>query len=395
MSEDIEALLRSGLAERADAAPVFDDPGLADLAIAGAGRLRRRRRVAAAAGGAGLLVLGAAVVWNPLVAPHYGDGDGDMAAADTSTVEVQNEFGMEFLVQDGDGRYSVLNEDGVSFAFDIEEPNARVYKLTTQYMTESESDVWTIGLDGDQLVGEQKPSIDTYTKVNSAGDRYAMITPNAAYSEEEYSLVDVSLHEQSETIGFTTNSLLTLEDWNASTAVFSADLYDVTGGEASQPWFNDEFNFGLETVSAAGLEAAVLVDQTDPTHVCVSDLDARGTASGQEECGPLASEVIQTSIADAAGEEGAQDAAAITEGVVSMYQPDTMLIPDEGEVDYGEYQELYEDAGEEWVDPAGRWVIWADRGDDTWLLIDYSGDEPAVSELQPPDGAVMPIVSYT
>ncbi|GAA2128106.1 hypothetical protein [Glycomyces algeriensis] len=395
MSEDIEALLRSGLAERADAAPVFDDPGLADLAIAGAGRLRRRRRVAAAAGGAGLLVLGAAVVWNPLIAPHDGKGDGDIAAADTSTVEVQSEFGMEFLVQDGDGRYSVLNEDGESFAFDIEEPNANVYKLTTQYMAESSSDVWTIGLDGDELVSEQKPSIDTYTKINSAGDRYAMITPNAEYTEEEYSLVDVSLHEQSETVGFTTNSLLTLDDWNASTAVFTTDLYSTTGGEASRYWFNDQFNFGFESVSAAGLEAAVLVDQTDPSYVCVADLDARGTASTQEECGPLSSVVVQETLADAAGEEGAEDAASITEGVVSMYQPDAMLFPDEGEVDYGEYQELYDDAGEQWVDPAGRWVVWADRGDDTWLLIDHTGDEPAVSELQPPDGAVMPIVSYT
>ncbi|MDN3240364.1 hypothetical protein [Glycomyces tritici] len=393
MSGDIEALLRSGLAERADAAPVFDDPGLADLAIAGAGRIRRRRRAAAAASGAGLLVLGAAVVWNPLVGLHGDDGDGTIAA-DTSTIEVQNELGMEFLVQDEDGRYSVLNEDGESLAFDAAEPTGYVYRLTTQYMLESESDVWTLDLDGDRLASEEKPSLETTTKVNSTGDRYAMVTPNAEYTEEEYSLVDVSLHEETETVAFTTSFALTLEDWNETTAVFMTDLHSATAGEAQAMWFNDERNFGLETVSDAGLQAAVLVDQTDPSYVCVSDLDGAGAASGQEQCGPLDSDVIQESLAAAAGEEAAEDSAAITERVVAMYQVDAMAEA-EIEVDMGEYQDLFEDATENWTDPAGLWEVWANRGDETWLLIDKSGDEPVVSELEPPDGAVMPIVSYT
>lgn len=392
MSEDIEALLRSGLAERAHAVPDFDDPGLADLAIAGAGRLRRRRRAAAAASGAGLLVLGAAVVWNPVIGLHD-DGKGDMSAADTSTVEVQNELGMEFFIEDADGGYSVLTEEGDSLAFDAEEPMQFVYRLTTQYMLESESDVWTLDLDGDPLASFAKPSPETTTKVNSAGDRYAMVTPNADYTEEEYSLVDVSLHEETETVEFTTNFAITLEDWNATTAVFTADLYSAATGEAKAMWFNDERNFGLETVSAAGLEAAVLVDQTDPNYVCVSDLDAAGVASGQEQCGPLQSEVIQESLSAAAGEEGVEDAAAIAEGVVAKLQPDTMSAADV-EVDMGEFQDRYERATEYWTDPAGRWVVWANRGDETWLLIDMTADEPVVSELDPPDGALMPVVSY-
>ncbi|NUQ88563.1 MAG: hypothetical protein HOQ43_08895, partial [Glycomyces artemisiae] len=62
MNGDIEALLRSGLAEQAERAPeTADDAGLADLAIAGAHRIRRRRRIGAAAGGAGILVIGAGV----------------------------------------------------------------------------------------------------------------------------------------------------------------------------------------------------------------------------------------------------------------------------------------------------------------------------------------------
>ncbi|MEU5157068.1 hypothetical protein [Glycomyces sp. NPDC021274] len=393
MSEDIEALLRSGLAERAHAVPDFDDPGLADLAIAGAGRLRRRRRAAAAASGAGLLVLGAAVVWNPVIGLHD-DGKGDMSAADTSTVEVQNELGMEFFVEDADGGYSVLTEDGGSLPFDAEEPYQYVYRLTTQYMLESEANVWTLGLDGDSLTSAEKPSPETTTKVNSAGDRYALVTPNEDYSEEEYSLVDVSLHAATEAVEFTTSYDIALEDWNDSTAVFTADLHPTTGGEPSTPYLNSEFNYGLETVSAAGFEAAVLVDLTDPSNVCISDLDAAGTADEREQCGPLADDEIQESLSAAAGEEGAEDAAAIAEGVVAKHQPDTMSAADV-EVDMGEFQERYEKATEYWTDPAGRWVVWANRGDETWLLIDMTGDEPVVSELDPPDGALMPVVSYT
>ncbi|WP_205326818.1 hypothetical protein [Glycomyces sp. YM15] len=392
MSDDIEALLRSGLAERADAAPSFDDHGLADLAISGAGRIRRRRRVAAAAGGASLLVLGAATfAWNPLTRPD--EGRGDLAAADTSTVEAQDEFAMEFLIQDENGSYSVLNQDGNTIAFEVEEPVNNVYKLESSYLSESRSAMWTVSFDGDAAAIEKPSAAETYTRINSAGERFAMITPNSDYTEEEYELVDVSLHEETKSIGFTTSFAVTLEDWDDTTAVFTTDLNSTTGGDAGGFWFNDNLKFGLETVSAAGFEAAVLVDTTDPNNVCVSDLDAAGTASVQEQCGPVDSDEIQAQLVSAAGEDAA-DPVPLVDTVIADAQAEFEFGPSE-DLDFGEYQDRYNNAGEFWTDPGGTWQIVGNRGEDTWLLIDASGDEPVVSELEPPEGAVMPILSYT
>ncbi|MDA1358553.1 hypothetical protein O1R50_02905 [Glycomyces luteolus] len=395
MSDDIEGLLRSGLAERAEAAPSFDDPGLADLAIAGAGRIRRRRRVAAAAGGAGLIVLGAATfAWNPLIG--HDRGDGNLTAADTSTVEVQNEFAMEFLIQEEDGSYNVLDQNGNTISFGVDEPIGNVYKLQSSYFSEAVSDVWTVSFDGDATAWEKPSADETYTRISSAGDRFAMITPNSDYSAEDYELLDVSLHEEAatETVGFTTNYAVTLEDWDATTAVFTTDLNSATGGSAGAYWFNDNLSLGLETVSAAGFEAAVLVDTTDPNNVCVSDLDAVGTASEREQCGPADSAEIRAQMVAAAGGEAAADPVPLVDTVITKSQAEFEFAPIE-DVDFGVYQERYENAGEFWTDPGGAWQIVGNRGEDTWLLIDASGEEPVVSELEPPEGAVMPILSYT
>jgi hypothetical protein len=397
MSDDIEALLRSGLADRADAAPVFDDPGLADLAIAGAGRIRRRRRVAAAAGGAGLLVLGGATfAWNPWMVPD--DGKDDTIAADTSTVEAQNDLAMEFLIEEADGSYSVLNQDGNTVAFDVDEPLVSdVFKLTSTYMSQTETEVWTVGFDG-AVASVEKPSVETMTRINSAGDGYAMVTPNNDYSAEEYQLVDVSLHEETAIREFTTNYAVTLEDWDATTAVFTTDLNTVTGGVPKRYWFNDNLNFGLETVSEAGFETAVLVDTTDPTNVCISDLDAAGGASVQEQCGPIDSAEVQDELAVAAQVEAAnvdplERANSLIEGVIANVSMEFTLF-EEVQLDE-EYQSWYDNAALYWSDPKGRWEVVGNEGDDTWLLIDVSGEEPVVSELEPPEGAVMPILSYT
>lgn len=391
MSEDIEALLRSGLAERADAAPSFDDPDLADLAIAGAGRIRRRRRVAAAAGGTGLLVLGAAVfAWNPWIAPDDKHGDGHIAA---DTAEAQEDLGIEFLVQEEDGTYSVLNADGETLDFgDATEPTGYVYGLTTRYMMETESHVWTLTPNGDELLSAEKPAEETATMVNSTGDSYAMVTPNAEYTAEEYSLVDVSVRDATEEVAFTTSYDITLADWNDETAVFTADLNPVTGGEPGSYYFNDDFTFGLESVSAAGFEAAVLIDHTDPSNVCVADLDATGTSSETELCGPVVSANIQDELAAAVGPD--DDPTSIVDTAITNLQSEGMLLADEGGMDLGEYQRQYESA-EVWADPGGRWQLAGNRGGDTWLLVDTSGDEPVASELKAPEGTVMPVLSYT
>jgi hypothetical protein len=393
MSDDIESLLRSGLAERADAAPSYDDPGLADLAIAGAGRIRRRRRVAAAASGAGLLVLGAAVfVWQPWFVSD--DPEDGVIAADTNSTEVQSEFAMEFLIADSDDAYSVLTENGDSISYGTEEPLGYVYKLTDMYMSETEESVVTVSFDGDstELV---KPSAETSTKINSAGDRFAMVTPDSEYTVEEYSLVDVSLHEATEEAMFTTNYAVTLEDWDDTTAVFTTDLHSTTAGEAGEYYFNSEYSLGLESVSAAGFETAVLVDTTEPTNVCVSDLDTLGGASGQEACGPVDSEEVEQALATSAPEADADPTPLIENAIANVQSMDEAMFEPLGGVDLGEYQEQFDTASEYWTDPKGEWQIVGNRGDNTWLLIDASGEKPVISELEPPANAVMPILSYT
>lgn len=395
MSDDIEDLLRSGLAARADAAPSYDDPGLADAAIAGAGRIRRRRRVASAASGAGLLVLGAAAfVYQPWFTTDDHDGDGT-TAADTSTVEVQNELDMEFVIADDSGSYSVLNQDGDSVALGDTEPTY-VYRLADAYLAESPGEVWTVSVDGASGATYPKATEESYTKVSTGGEQFAIVTPTSDYESEEYSLYDVTIadsetEEEVEPVAFTTSYAVTLADWNETTAVFTADLNSVTGGSSGSYYFNDDLEYGLETVSTAGFEAALLVDSTDPSNVCVSDLyPAEGTASGTEYCGPIDSAELQSEFVAATGTE--VDPAAVSESVKDQVGGEYIPLAD---ADLGKYETRYLESMYYWTDPADRWQVSGTPGEDTWLLVDASGEEPKLSELEPPSGALMPVLSYT
>lgn len=394
MSDDIEDLLRSGLAARADAAPSYDDPGLADAAIAGAGRIRRRRRVASAASGAGLLVLGAAAfVYQPWFSTDDHDGDGT-TAADTSTVEVQNEFDMEFVIADDSGSYSVLNQDGDSVALGDTEPT-RVYRLADAYLAESPGEVWTVSVDGDSGTSYSKATEESYTKVSTGGEQFAIVTPTSDYESEEYSLYDVTIagaetEEETEPVAFTTSYAVTLADWNATTAVFTADLNSTTGGNSGPYYFNEEFDFGLESVSAAGFESVLLVDSMDPTNVCVSDLDpAAGTASGKEQCGPMDTAEVQDALVAASGDTEA-DPTAVAGSVMDQVEGEYVPLAD---ADLGKYETRFFEAMF-WTDPANTWQLSGTPGEETWLLIDASGEEPELSELEPPSGALMPVLSY-
>jgi hypothetical protein len=391
MSDDIEAFLRSGLAERADSAPSYDDPGLADAAIAGAGRIRRRRRVAAAASGAGLLVLGAATfVWQPWIAPD-GKGD-DTIAADTSTTEAQNELDMEFVVQDDDG-YSVLNQDGDSVMLSDSEPDA-VYKLADAYLAENASELWTVSFDGESGTAFEKPTADeTYTKINSAGEQFAMITPAEDYSTEEVLLSDVTISADPEPLSFTTSYSLTLADWNDVTAVFTADLHSTTGGNAGSYYFNEEFDYGLDSVGAAGFESAVLVDAVDPSNICVADLDpAVGASSPTEQCGPADSPEMAEQLVIASGDDAADPTGFADDAVTTLESGGFIPLDD---MNLGEYETRYYENDMFWTDPKGRWELSGTPGETTWLLINATGDEPTLSELAPPSGAIMPVLSYS
>ncbi len=396
MSDDFEAFLRSGLADRADSAPSYDDPGLADAAIAGAGRIRRRRRVASAAGGAGLLVLGAATfVWQPWIAPD--DKGDDTIAADTSTTEAQNELDMEFVVEGDDG-YSVLNQDGDSIVLSEAEPDA-VYRLSDAYLAENASELWTVNFDGETVDAFQKPSADeTYTKINSVGEQFAMVTPAEDYSVEEYTLVDVTLAdpateaEAADPVNFTTSYDITLEDWNDTTAVFTGDLYSTTAGETSTFYFNDQYSWGMESVGAAGFESAVFVDISDPSVVCVADLEPlEGVAVESEACGTADDSVLQDELVAASTDTDAS-LKEISQNVAGPMDEQSVYL--EG-MDLGEYENQYYDADYNWADPANRWQMAGSIGDPTWLLLDKADGENELSELAPPSGAIMPVLSYT
>jgi hypothetical protein len=390
---DIEALLRSGLAEQAERAPTtVEDPALADLAIAGAHRIRRRRRVGAAAGGAGLLVLGAgAFVLQPLL----NTADPGLNAADTTTSEVRNELGMEFLVEDEDG-YQVINDEGDRVTLDADTPQD-VYRLEDGYLVVSSEEQTTAltSLDGTSGMSVDWPSDMTYNLVNSAADQFAMVTPNAEITEESYAITNAVISDRTTTVEFTTNYELTLLDWSGSTTVFTADLWSTTAGEAKRWYFDEQYQWNLASVGAAGYESAVIVDQSNPTFVCVADLDpGTGLAQAGEDCGEADSESVQTALestSDDAATGGLVDAAiakASGQGM-SVYSAEQ----DEA-TDYGEYEDQFLQADYFQMDPYGRWELSYSRNDATWLLVDYTSDDPVVSVLTPPTGAVMPVLDY-
>jgi hypothetical protein len=390
VSGDLESLLRSEMTHRVDAAPpTVDDPGLADLAIAGAGRIRRRRRVGAAVSGAGLLVLGAGVfVWQPWVAP---DPDGDLVASDTSATEAQVELDMEFVVRGEDGAYGVLNDAGETLPLGEEDPLG-VYRLADAYMADNDETVSLTSLDGDDSTTYEKPSLETYTRINSGGTQFAMVSPNDDFTAEDYLLRNVTFGSAGEEVAtFATDYALSLEDWSESTAFFSGDLHSTTGGNAGSYLFEEDFDWGLDSVGAAGFEAAAVADRSDPNYVCVADLEAGvGVAEVGEQCGPVDSEIIQAELAAAAGDDGAGETAmAVTEQYERVF-----AYPFIDGFDLGEYEQEYYDSAGMWTDPRLRWQMTGDRTDSTWLMIDNSGDEPSLTELTPPEGAVMPVLSY-
>ncbi|WP_335986339.1 hypothetical protein [Glycomyces sp. MUSA5-2] len=389
MNGDIEALLRSGLAEQAERAPeAADDAGLADLAIAGAHRIRRRRRIGAAAGGAGLLVIGAGVfALQPLLDM---EDQGTIAADSTSTAEARGEFDMEFVIDTG-GEYAILNQDGDTVPIGDTEPDS-VYRLQDGYVLSSSSQQTTgvVSLDGSMSSSADWPSPDTYTTVNVDATGYAMVTPDADLTFELYTLNDVAADAVAEPTSFSVSYDLTLANWNTSTAVFTADLWSTTGGGESTYYFNSEYDWNLAALADAGFESVAVVDATNTDYVCVADLDANGGVAREgEECGPVGTERIKADI-----EATSQDdsAVALVDDTVDHFQS-TVYYP-MSELDLGEYEDEYYSSSMMFIDPFNRWEMSYNRGDTTWLMIDYSEDPAYMTILSPPSGAVMPVMDY-
>jgi hypothetical protein len=387
---DIEALLRSGLAEQAERAPeTVDDPALADLAIAGAHRIRRRRRIGAAAGAACLLAFGGGTfVLKPLLTPE----DQAPSAADTTTVEVaRSELGMEFVVE-GDGAYHVINDSGDRVTLGDDRPQ-EVYRLEAGYLvTYGEKQAFSFtSLDGAEGTSTEWRSDLTRTQVNGAATEFALATPDDASTEETYEIFAPG-DEEFKVTEFTTSYDLTLTDWSGTTAVFSADLWPTTAGQEKLWHFDEQYQWNVESVGLAGYESAVFVDYSNPTFVCVADLDAdSGLASAGEYCGQIDSQPVQEELLTASGDESA---AALVDTVVANASgegPMNVFVEPQPE-DLGEYQNRYEQADYFQYDPYGRWELSYSLGDSTWILIDYTGDSPLVSRLTPPAGAIMPVL---
>ncbi|WP_051393445.1 hypothetical protein [Glycomyces arizonensis] len=383
MSEDLEHLLRTELAGRAESAPPLHGEGLADAAIAGAGRIRRRRRLGAAAGGLGLVVFGAAVaIWLP------GAGGLEQAPPVATTVEeAQSELDIEFVVE-REGAYGVVNADDEYIPLHAEQAPQRAERLQDTYVVSSPMWVEVTDLDGAESVGYEVPSDDFHTVVRSDAESFAVNYPAGDSGRQLYQLFPADASPSTDPLSLDLTTEITLQDWSDSLLVFSGDLTGVTGGASGTYYFNDQYDWGLDTVAAAGYESAVITDYNNPDYVCVADLQPGGSAAESEECGYLSEYATETMIADASADSAAP---GLVTHVSTTYYSEGLETEIEG--DDSLQQQLF-DSEHQFVDPLGRWQIAFSSEDETWALLDMESEPAAVSELPPPEGALMPVVSY-
>ncbi|GAB3648970.1 hypothetical protein [Glycomyces tarimensis] len=388
MSEDLEGLLRAELAGRAEAVPPSLDDSLADAAIGGALRLRRRRRVGAAAGGLGLVVLGAfTVMWTPWAGGEQTDGP----VAATSADEAQSELAIEFVVQRGDG-YGIVNTDDEFVPLPGDGEPYSVDRLDGAYAVTSQESrtVEVVSLDGTESIGFEAPDADYfYTLVRSDGEGFAVSAQHPESNSQQFDIYPGEIPREPEgaltmELGYEVN----LEDWDDEYVVLSADLYSTTGGATGGPyWFNDQFGWGLETVADAGYEAAIITDMTEPNHVCVSDLQPGSSDVGSEQCGYLEDGGTDELITTASRDEAATEVAAEVSASMFAQEEDVYESPEFTErLEAGEF--LFDD-------PQGRWQLGFSAMDETWTLLDASGEEPLISNLTPPEGALFPVMSHS
>ncbi|MCH7231263.1 hypothetical protein L0U85_10420 [Glycomyces sp. L485] len=387
MSDDLEDLLRAELAGRAGTvSPSYTD-GLADAAISGARRIRRRRRVGAAAGGLGLIVLGAAVaVWTPWT----GGGLTDAPPAATSAEEVQNELSVEFVVE-RDGGYGIVNTDDEFIPLNIEDEPVSAERLQDAYVVTGAESVNLVTLDGatvnpyEAVAGDERELL-----VRGDGQGFAVSYPNADVTRLMHEMYPGRVFDEPEgpmvlDLAFD----VVLRDWSDDVVLLAADLSSVNGGAAGGPYnFNAEFDYGLESVAAAGYEAAILADTSEPNYLCVSDLEPGNVDVGSEQCGYLGDDETAPMIVEASRDETAPD-------MVAEYNDTWFGDADGGGLtDPGTFSQELTVRDHYYMDPNGRWQLGYGSGDQTWTLLDTSGEDAFVSELTPPEGALFPVLSH-
>lgn len=381
MNDHFEDLLRAEFAGRAESAPTADGDGLADAAIAGAGRIRRRR-LAAAAGGLAVVVLGVTgAVW----LPWSGIGSTD-PPGDTTVQEAQNELDIEFAVE-RESTYGVVNADDEYIPLSTEQPPTHVERLQGSYMVSSDRLVEVTSLDGRSSVAYELSADIFSTVVRGDAEAFAIEYFSADTGRTVHQLLP-AYARSADPIVLDLSPELRLEDWNDDLLVFSSGLTDVSGGASGTYYFNAEHEWGLETVASAGYEAVVVTDDTDPDYVCVADLNPGTAFAESEECGYRTDDFIENMIATASGDDAAPGLVEKVGADFSEEEVETDIAGDPKIAD------RLRESDHQFTDPLGRWQIAFDSSDETWALLDTTGEEPVVTELRPPDGALMPVVSH-
>lgn len=382
MSDDIEALLRAELAGRAESAQPPSGEGLAEVVMARAGRIRRRR-LGVAVGGLGLVLFGtAAAVWTPWT---IGLTDAPLAA--TTFEEAQSELDIEFLIESEDS-YGVVNADDEYIRLAATEEPFAVQRLQGAYVVSSSMQVEVTALDGTTSLEYEIPSEYFFTTVRSDAEAFAVDYFYEDTGRQHYDLFSADAGTAEDPVSLDLSSRITLQDWNDSLLVFSGDLISVSGGVTGTHHFNDQYDWGLESAAEVGYESVVVADLGNPDYVCVADLDPGVALAESEECGylddPLTEELISEASVDEAAPELVEDfIAEHGEEAVGDVPADGASVP--GDLTESEYY---------FIDPLGRWQLAFSSEDDTWVLLDTTGDSPVVSELAPPAGALLPVVSH-
>lgn len=387
MSEDLEDLLRAEFAGRAESAPLAYDEHLADTAITGARRMRRRRRVGAAVAGGGLAVLvAAAFVWTPSVLDRVLNQNEPIAS---TYQEAQDDLAIEFVVEN-DGAWGVVDTSGKIVDIPVEEEPNYVHAVSEGYLVEEFSHVRYAAEDGGE-VAELAILEDSILDVRSDGEAFSIEQLEGSEPDQVYvDLYRADAAGMSEPRSLEFSYDLALATWSDSTLVLYAGLTSVTGGGAGSYNFNEEFDYGLEAAGEAGFESVVLADWDDSDYVCVSDLEPGVAAAPQEYCGYLYDSAVEDEIQIASADPDALE--TLTVGAAWAYDDEgPVTLTDE---DYGEYEEQIQSREFVYYDPLGRWEIAYDSGSPTWTMVQYTDEEAIFSEFTPPDGAVMPVMSY-
>ncbi|WP_035697611.1 hypothetical protein, partial [Glycomyces tenuis] len=307
--------------------------------------------------------------------------------AATTVEEAQSGLDIEFAVE-RDGAYGVVTADDEYIPLGSPQRPTYVQRLQASYVASSQRWVEITALDGSESVGYELPADEFTTVVRSDAEAFAANYYDMDSGRTVYTLFPGDARGTGHTPILELAPELMLEDWSDSVMVLSGSLIDVTGGDIGTHHFNVEYDWGLETAAVAGYESVVVADTSDPRYVCVADLQPGVELAESEECGYLGEGDTDELITFASVDEAAPG--LVTEVSDTFFEDglETEIIGD------AQAEEQLLESEHQFVDPLGRWQIAFGPQDVTWALLDTTGEEASVSQLRPPEGALMPVVSH-